>query len=441
MTWIIIFLALILRIPLLRQSLWLDESIEALALMGKMGPILEYALKDFQPPLYHFIALIWTHFAGYSELALRTPSLISGLVLVYFVIKLGNVVGGKKVGNVAGILAATNPLLIYYSQEGRTYMMTAAFVTGSFYYLYELLQMKNASKRNTMYYLLSTTCALWSSYIAWVVIGLEFLYLLYLKRWDLAKWTLLAGFTLIVWLPSFLSSLGFGLQATSVSPEWGKVVGGISVKALALTWVKAVIGRISFDSQALYAGVLVIMFFLHAHVLRFAKKVPPMLLIWLSATLVAAGISLVVPVYSYFRVLFVVPAYLLLLALGLSRLNKAWFYVVVASQLVFIGIYYFTPRFHKEDWRTFVRQVNIDVHSAVGMPSLAQDAPLRYYGLKNKVFEPKEIIYGYDRIYYLKYVEDIFDLDKKGPARLNKAGYMIRESRSYPGLQVDIYAL
>ena len=50
-------LALLLRFVLLNQSLWLDEAIQALALMGKMGPLLTYALADFQPPLYH--GLLW----------------------------------------------------------------------------------------------------------------------------------------------------------------------------------------------------------------------------------------------------------------------------------------------------------------------------------------------------------------------------------------------
>ena len=104
---IILLIALILRLVLINQSLWLDESIEALALMGRMGPLLQYALADFQPPLYHFIGYFFTQLFGYSEIALRLPSLLSGLFTVYFVIKLGELLGGKKLGIVAGLLAAT----------------------------------------------------------------------------------------------------------------------------------------------------------------------------------------------------------------------------------------------------------------------------------------------------------------------------------------------
>lgn len=438
MTWFIIILTVFLRLPLLGQSLWLDESIEALALMGKMGPILEYALKDFQPPLYHFIGMAWTSLVGYSEIALRTPSLVSGLITVYFVLKLGKLLGGDKVGIIAGILAATNPLLIYYSAEGRTYMMTTAFVTGNFYFLFKLLKEKSTPMVVTSYMLL-TIGAIWTSYIAWVVAALQFVYLLLIHRKDLAKLTLIAALTLLLWLPSFLSSLGIGLGVASASPEWGRVVGGISFKALALTWVKFVIGRISFDNKYFYAGIVIVLFLLHKHILRFIRKPNPILFVWLGSVILAAFISLFIPVYSYFRVLFTLPAYLLLLSLGLSRLGKPWFYALTVAQLICVGIYYTTPRFHHEDWKSLVKDINAG-DGAVAMPSLAQKAPLIYYGLARKPFEAKQGITTTDkRIFYIKYVEDLFDVEGKGRANLNTAGYNIVQSRTYPGLQLDIY--
>ena len=148
---IVLGLALFLRLVFLNQSLWLDESIQALALMGRMGPLLTYALADYQPPLYHLIGYVSTHIFGYSEIAIRLPSLLSGIFTVYFMVKIGELIGSKKIGLIAGLLAATNPLLIYYSQEGRTYAMTTLFVTASFYYFLELLKQKRRSHICSMY--------------------------------------------------------------------------------------------------------------------------------------------------------------------------------------------------------------------------------------------------------------------------------------------------
>ena len=95
----LLLLSLVLRLVFLNQSLWLDESIEALALMGKLGPLLQYALGDYQPPLYHLIGYVTTQIFGYSEIALRLPSLISGIFTVYFVVKIGELIGNKNILN------------------------------------------------------------------------------------------------------------------------------------------------------------------------------------------------------------------------------------------------------------------------------------------------------------------------------------------------------
>lgn len=438
MTFTTIFLALTLRLIGINQSLWLDESIQALALMGRMGPILDYALNDFQPPLYHLLGILWTRIGGYSEFSLRFISLVAGLGLVYYVIKFAHELGGKKLGHIAGLLAATNPLLIYYSQEGRTYATTAFLVTASFYYLYLLIN-KKYLKSNAFYFVLFTTLALWSSYIAWIVIGLQLLYVLSLKRYQLSMMLVAAFSTLVLWLPSLLDSLLIGLSTAAHSPAWGKVVGGLSVKAVALTWVKAVIGRISFDSHILYGLVVVILGILHGRVLISIKKPHRLLLVWVASIMPIILVSFFVPVYSYFRLLFIVPAYLIFLAVGLATLPLRWSYVLIMLQLVFSVIYFRGDSFHREDWRQVVSDYGQDATYA--LPSVNQNAPLLYYGVpREQIIEPKtNLPLIDDRIIYIKYVEDVFDLGGKGPASLRDSGYTITKSQVYSGLQVDVY--
>lgn len=432
-------LALLLRLILINQSLWLDESIQALALMGKMGPLLTYALADFQPPLYHLIGWLWTSVFGYSELALRTPSLLAGLGTVYFVAKLGSLLGGKKLMYLAGVLAATNPLLIYYSQEGRTYGLTTFFVTAAIYYFIQSL--KSPTKNSLLLYGLFSTLFLWTSYLTWFLHLILFVYAIIVKRRDLMLAQLISGLTLVFWLPSLYKSLQVGLSTVSSSPEWGNVVGGISFKALILTWVKAVIGRISFTPTWVYVLVVALAFALHARIVLAVKRIPFPILLWLGSIPVLALVSLLLPVYSYTRLLFVVPAYLLILALGLATLSKSWTYAVISLQILFLSVFWFNASFHREDWKRVV--ASYGTTATYALPSLNQNAPLLYYGVpRDQVIEPKvlgSLPTTPSRIIYIKYVENVFDTTGLGIAKLSALGYSLKARQVYPGLQVDIY--
>lgn len=441
----ILALSLILRAVLFNQSLWLDEAIQALALMGRMGPLLTYALADFQPPLYHLIGWIWTSIFGYSEVALRTPALLAGLGTVYYVAKIGEVLAGKKVMYIAGLLAATNPLLIYYSQEGRTYGLTTFFVTAAIFYFYKVLT-NPKQKLSTVNYALFTAAFLWTSYLSWFLQFAIFLYSLYLKRRDLIIAQVIAGLTLLFWVPSLISSLGIGLSTVTNSPEWGNVVGGISLKALALTWVKANIGRISIDNDWIYAIVVVALLSLHLFVLSnlklksyFTNKKTQLLIVWLSAIPLTALFSLLLPVYSYTRIMFVVPAYLLTLSLALSLSRLRYTALIISVQLLSLGYYWVNPVFHREDWRSVV--IQFGASATYALPSRAQNAPLLYYGVPpTHIIEPKLGDQPSSKqLIYLKYVENVFDPKSLGPQNLQSSGYTITNQKVYPGLQIDIY--
>lgn len=436
---IILALAFVLRICFINQSLWLDESIEALALMGRMGPLLTYALADFQPPLYHLIGSVFTQLFGFSEIALRIPSLLSGLFTVYFVAKIGESVGSKKTGIIAGILAATSPLLIYYSVEGRTYAMTTFFVTASFYYFLQLLKQKNP--KLSILYTLFTTLFIWTSYLSWFALLSQGLYVLWRKRYDILTLQIIAALTLFAWLPSFITSVGIGQSTMMNSPAWGNVVGGLSWKSLPLTWVKFVIGRISFDSRLIYGFVVLVIAMLHLSALKQIDRAKhSLLLVWLTIPVVLGLITAsVLPVYSYFRVLFVLPAYLVLLAIGLGQSKyRSLTGIVIAMQLLAIGYFWVSPRYHREDWRSLTR--DLPPGAVVAMPSRAQNAPLLYYGLATPIIEPSHDEFAGSPIYYVRYAEDLFDVGRKGQANLRESGYTITSQRTYPGIQLDIYA-
>lgn len=145
MNFFIIFLpSFFLRLISLDQSLWLDEAVTAkvvktfdyLTIIQKFSPF------DFHPPLYYLLMKFWTNIFGYSEISLRFPSIIFSLLSGFLVYKIGSLLTDKKLGLWAAVFFLFNPLIIYYSQEARMYMMVTFFITSSFYYFLKIQKSK-----------------------------------------------------------------------------------------------------------------------------------------------------------------------------------------------------------------------------------------------------------------------------------------------------------
>src|SRR3989338_11157664 len=137
----IFLLAFLIRLIALNQSLWLDEAVTANVVInyGFTDIISGFSPNDFHPPLYYLFMKLWTNFFGYSEIALRVPSVLFSLLTGYVIYLIG------------GIWSAAfflfNPLIVYYSQEARMYMMATFLLTaGLFYFIKnQKLNIKNQS--------------------------------------------------------------------------------------------------------------------------------------------------------------------------------------------------------------------------------------------------------------------------------------------------------
>ncbi|MGB3020262.1 MAG: glycosyltransferase family 39 protein, partial [Microgenomates group bacterium] len=121
---LLITLAFLARVINLNQSLWLDETTTANVVMryGYLDIITKFSPHDFHPPLYYLFVKFWTNIFGYSEIALRMPSVMASMLTGYVIYKLAE---GKKLGKSLAFWAAAfflfNPLVVYYSQEARMY--------------------------------------------------------------------------------------------------------------------------------------------------------------------------------------------------------------------------------------------------------------------------------------------------------------------------------
>lgn len=460
MIWLILIVALILRLISLNQSLWLDEAINVLATQkfSLLGMITEYAKADFHPPGFFIILWIWTKIFGTGEIFVRLPSVIFGVLTIYLIYKLGQKISSKKLGLYCAFLLAVNPLHIYYSQEARMYSLSTLAVAINFFLLTKLIMRE---KVNLLFLILSNLLVLSSDYVAYLIFPSQLIILLLNKQKDLIKiWvkglfiSFLAG---VWWVPIFLSQLKMGSDATNNLPIWKVIVGGFDVKTSILTLVKFIIGRISlFDKQVYYAILLpvcslfVFLIFRGATFIKGAFR--NLLLSWLIIPIIlATAISFVVPIYSYFRVLFTLPAFIILLSLGIisykSKLRYIFLGLVLLIQIFSSLTYLFNVSYQREDWRGMVRYLESKGNALVLFESSGTLSPFDYYA-KNaintkgalKVFPAKNYSDLIDLeslqsdLYLVDYIVEFSDPKRLVKGKLNELGYQLVDTKDFHGV-------
>jgi hypothetical protein len=119
----------VLRVLLVR-GLWVDEAISVHQAHMPLGAMLEDLRQtDNHPPLYFLTLWLTVRGLGFSPLAVHTPSIIAGTLLVPAIFVTGRELFGRRTGLIAAALAAFAPLPIWYSQEARMYAFFMLFAT------------------------------------------------------------------------------------------------------------------------------------------------------------------------------------------------------------------------------------------------------------------------------------------------------------------------
>jgi mannosyltransferase len=79
--------------------------------------------SESAPPLYYALTWIWTQLTGSGEFGLRSLSALAGVATVPVAYLLGAELRGSRAGIAAAALVAVNPMLLWYSQEARSYSL------------------------------------------------------------------------------------------------------------------------------------------------------------------------------------------------------------------------------------------------------------------------------------------------------------------------------
>ena len=162
----------------------------------------------------------------------------------------------------------------------------------------------------------------------------------------------------------------------------------------------------------------------------------PIALTWL--------ISFALPLNQPFRVLFALPAFYILLARGSLSLGKLKWVAVIGISIVCFGsllIYWINPEFHREDWRGLAGfiQKNSDEKSIVLFVADSQTEGFRYYSEDVKIGGPESLNSGYEEVWLMRYVQDLFDPEDKIRTKVEEMGFRKSKEYNFRGVPVWLY--
>jgi 4-amino-4-deoxy-L-arabinose transferase-like glycosyltransferase len=164
------------------QSYHHDEVITAARVIpGSFGDMLGAVRgSESNPPLYYVLAWGWAKAFGSGEVGLRSLTALFGAATVPVAYCVGRELASRRAGLIVAALVAVNPMLIWYSQEARSYALLVFF--GAVSLLFFARALRTREGRDLALWALASALALCSHYFAVFAVGIEALWLLVALR-------------------------------------------------------------------------------------------------------------------------------------------------------------------------------------------------------------------------------------------------------------------
>ena len=454
------------RLLNLNQSLWLDESIVARVVRTIPFHLIptQFSPGDFHPPLYYMFVSLWSIVFGSSEVALRMPSILFSLIAGWYVYRIGVVIKNKTLGIWAAAFFLFNPLIIYYSQEARMYMMATMFLTIALYYfvqIHDVIPIKIGIQKRTknsidpvsqhgmttlfnVFSFLAMVTFYGSAFFIAAIIciagalevrrnGKKVDWLLVYIEMGKMSIGLLAGILLLS--PLLLAQLSNARTGLVDVKNWNLALGNADLKNVAMIFPKFATGRISWFpkwSYYLVSGIPTVIIWLS--VIIGAKKNKSFLFLLFLPLLFGLFISFWAPMMMYFRFLYLIPVMSILLALSTVN-NKKMRNVSVTVFLFFSLLSLCIPQFQREDWKGMSQELDPKVPLYIIVPS---SDPITYYRSDisiqelrniNKYVVPEtiDVVPYTSEIYGLQYVKLLQEVGCMKQSQMNFRGDVILE--------------
>ncbi len=294
------------------NDLWYDEAVS-------VRIVENYSSSSPQPPLYYALLSLWIRVFGRGEAALRSLSVLFGVISIFWIYTLASLFVDRKTGLISAFLLAISPLHIWYAQEVREYTLLPCFIMAIVYFFVRAV--KEDKSWLWISFALSAILGLYVSYFTfWVILaGIPFLFFrrekVPVRKWLISYLVILPVFS--PWFKEAFSHLNWVKDAFWLSTP--------VPRSLLATFENFTLGYNAPNHAYLPGSILCTLLFIGGifYCRRRAQNVS-FLLVFLFA-----------PVFASFFFSQWIPIYL-------DRQNMAvspFYYIIVASGVTGIGAY------------------------------------------------------------------------------------------------------
>jgi uncharacterized membrane protein len=302
------------------ESLWRDEVDAIRFAIQPLSDLLGLLVAPGQNgPLYYLVLRPWLNLAGQSEVALRFLSVACGTLAVPLVYRLGRRLFPllPSLALLAALLTATSPYLVWYGQEGKMYTLAVALVLFSMDRY--LAALERGGWQRWLLYVVATTAAFYVHLIAALIVPAQVI-LFFLTDGGIRKarwkpWLVSIAVLTVPYLPLLRWQLPLILNPSNSTGYSFVSLPRMLISLLENYSLGVLHGQVRW-SLFLFVGLL-----LAAGLVwqgqRARLRSLAYLVCWLLVPLLGFFlITLVRPIYTARYLIYILPAYLLLLAAG-----------------------------------------------------------------------------------------------------------------------------
>ena len=357
----ILLLATALRwLWLSAQSIAFDESFSLVVSSANWPNLFRAILSDgVHPPLFYMIHKSVLALWGTSEFGQRFSAAVFSIMGVALVYWAGRIIFDRKVGLVAALLLALNPLHIWLAQEARMYSLFAALTIVSMTSFW--LAIRRKQRRYWVVLTVANSLIFGLHYFGFLIPTIQFGFIILtfgynhrnLRAWVLAQ--IIAAGPLIPWLIATAQreaqTFGIGFLVRPSVPDFFITLWNLAIGASNIFWPATLLAII-----VVCLGLLMTLRPLPPHHIQL-KQARQLLWLWvLLPLLITWLVSQRRSFYADRYLSFIIPGLALLLAVGLSRLTQLHWRMGLLGGLIIASGYGFSatqldPAFQKDNWR------------------------------------------------------------------------------------------
>jgi len=338
----VLLLALGLRLFLLDgQSLWYDEGVSAYMTPRTYAEIAVATSVDIHPPLYYWLLATWAVPFGQGEVALRSMSVLLGVLMVWATWGLARALAGVPAALAAGVLLAVSPLAVQYSQEVRMYALAGLLAAASSWSVLALVRstLAGASPRRVAVLAVGhgmlVAALLYTHYYGTLVVLAQALWVLLVlvktrclrivPVYGLAG--MIATLLFLPWLPILFRQTGYYPGLGSPQPAWALVLDAANVLSIGIATTRFGFraGLAPFLALAAIGAVWLVTRWSGSSTAREPQSASggSLVLFWLLLPIVGIVVlSQSRPLYEPRFLMLVVPAWVVLTGTGLVVLSR-----------------------------------------------------------------------------------------------------------------------